>query len=78
MGGVAALLVGGVVTGWLLFQHIPAWYRPVEIPPAELQRVRNDLVRTSDLLAEALKEPRGPFKFRVTQDQVNAWLSARE
>jgi hypothetical protein len=78
VAGLAMLLIGGVVTGWLLLQHIPAWYRPMEIPPGELQRVRNDLVQTSDSLAEALKEPRGPFKFRVTQDHVNAWLSARE
>jgi hypothetical protein len=80
LGGLVALLVAAVVTGWLLFQHIPAWYRPVQIPPdeAHIQSIRNDLVRTSDTLAAALKEPRGPFKFRLAQDQVNAWLSARE
>jgi len=78
VAGLVTLLVGVVVTGWLLFQHIPAWYRPVQVPPDELQHVRNDLVQTTDAFGAALNDAQGSFKFRLTQDQVNAWLSARE
>jgi hypothetical protein len=78
VGIALTLLIGGGVTGWLLLQHIPDWYRPMQVPPDDLQRIRNDLVQTTDSLGAMLNETRGPFKFKFTQDQINAWLSARE
>jgi hypothetical protein len=73
----AVLTLGGGVTGWMLFQHIPAWYVPAQVPAADLQAVRDDLVRTQDSFSEHLQSE-GTFKFRITQDQINAWLAARE
>lgn len=80
VAGVALLLVGSLLTGWLLFQHKPAWYQPTQLPPdpAEVQRIRNDLTRTSDELGKSLNQAVKPFRFKLTQDQINAWLAARE
>jgi hypothetical protein len=74
----AAVLVGGVVAAWLLFQYIPAWYHPLEVPPDEVQSVRDTFVSAFDRLSEALNTSAGPFEFELRQDQVNAWLSTRE
>jgi hypothetical protein len=78
VAGLGVLIVGGLVTGWLLFQHIPSWYQPMRIAPGDVQRVIDDMTRTYDTLSVALNETHGPFKFRLTQDQLNAWLTARE
>ncbi len=79
------VLLGGLVaaaavpiTGWLMFQHIPAWYRPPAIAPADQQRVRDDLLGTLDALGASLVHSEGPFEHRFTQAQVNAWLAVRE
>ncbi len=75
-GGLIGL--AALVTGWMLFQHIPGWYRPMAIPPDQRQAVRDDFVRTFDSLSEGLNTSRQPFDCRFTQDQVNAWLATRE
>lgn len=72
------MLLTVCVAGWLLFQHIPAWYEPVEIAPERVQAVRDDLVHTFDTLSEALNETSEPFTCRLTADQINAWLATRE
>lgn len=73
--GLLAMVL--VVTAWLMLQHIPAWYRPARIPAAQLQQVRNDLLATYDSLAGEMNAATGPFDFRLTQEQVNAWLASR-
>lgn len=78
VAGLGVVLLVAVVTGWLMFQHIPSWYEPVEIPPAELQSVRDNLVATVDGLSHAMANAREPFEYRFTQDQLNAWIAARE
>jgi len=75
-GSLAAL--GAAAVGWLMFQHIPSWYRPAAIAPGDLQAVRDDLARTFDTLSGLLIHEDGPFEYRLTQDQINAWLAARE
>ncbi|HSW45516.1 MAG TPA: hypothetical protein VLM89_08090 [Phycisphaerae bacterium] len=71
----ALLLVA--VAGWMLFQRIPDWYHPAEAHPDEAQSVRDDFTGTYNNLSIALNESSGPFEFRLRQEQVNAWLSAR-
>ena len=63
---------------WMMFQHIPAWYQPPVVPLDRLQAVRDDFVVTFDRLSEALNTSPSAFEFRLTQDQVNGWLAARE
>ena len=76
---VAALLAIVVCAGWLMFQHIPAWYQPIVISaPGDLDRVRQDLSGTYDRLDTAILLATGPFEFRLREDQINAWLAARE
>lgn len=70
--------VGLVCTLILLFQHIPAWYRPTIIAPADLQRVKNDLIGTHQGFTDKLRFATGPFEYRLTEQQINAWLAARE
>ena len=65
------VVAAGVVLGvaalgacWLMFQHVPAWYRPPVIAPADQQRVRDDLQRTFDAVQEALLHETRPFERR--------------
>ena len=74
---LAGVLVVGATTGWLMFQHIPGWYRPRSVAPADFQRVRDDLETTQDLLSEWLIKADGPFELRFGQDQINDWLTVR-
>jgi hypothetical protein len=76
--GLALLAGGGVATLWLLFQHVPAWYRPVQVAPDSAHQIRNDMLRAQDDFAGLLARSDSPFEYRVTQDQLNAWLAARE
>lgn len=77
-GGLAVTAAGATV--WLMFQHIPSWYRPVAIVPASDadQRVRNDWLGAIGRLREHLLREKQPFEFVVSQDQLNAWLAVRE
>lgn len=76
---VVALLAIILCAGWLMFQHIPTWYQPIVISaPADLDRVREDLSGTYDRLDTAILLANGPFEFRLREDQINAWLAARE
>ncbi|NLX22598.1 MAG: hypothetical protein GXY55_13165 [Phycisphaerae bacterium] len=76
--GGGLLVLSALVTGWMLFQHIPSWYQPMAIPPDQRQAVRDDFVGTFDNLSEGLIESRRSFDCRFTQNQLNAWLAARE
>jgi len=73
---VSVLLLSGL-TGWMLFQHIPAWYTPVQVSAADLQGVKDDLVACNNAFDDKMQAG-GVFEFRITQDRLNAWLSARE
>lgn len=72
------LLLVAVAIVWLLFQHVPRWYRPAEIAPEHLQDVRNDLLAFQNDLGERMALSDSVFEIRVSQKQVNAWLAARE
>lgn len=75
-------LIGGIVfatvVGWLMFQRIPAWYRPIEIDPAHTQEVLDDFIRTSEVINTQINGQDAPFQHTFSQDQINQWLGARE
>jgi len=73
--GVAVLLLAAVGV-WLTFQHIPAWYRPIQVPAVYHQRVRDDLTTTLNTLSSKMVAGE-PFDHTFTQDQLNRWLGAR-
>jgi len=77
---IAAILVAGagLGTAWMMFQHIPAWYRPVQVPPEYEQAVKDDFLRTQDNLREGLNASPHPFEYHFRQDQINAWLAKRD
>lgn len=70
--------VAGLAGLWLSFQHVPAWYRPVEIAPDRMQSVRNDLLRVRSDFSERLLLAQLPFEYKLLQDQINDWFTARE
>ncbi|NLX12141.1 MAG: hypothetical protein GXY44_00595 [Phycisphaerales bacterium] len=77
--GVVALIAMALCAAWLMFQHIPAWYRPISISAqGDLHRVRQDLSGTYDRLDTALMYANEPIEFHLREDQINAWLAARE
>jgi len=73
-----ACLAVAMVTIWLMFQHIPAWYQPPAIGPQELRAIHDDLKGTVDQLTGYLINSPEAFERRFTQEQINQWLSARE
>jgi len=73
-----AVLLTVLTVAWLMFQHIPAWYRPPAVAPPNQQRVRDDLVATLGSFETRLGTEGRPFEFRFSQDQINAWLAVRE
>jgi hypothetical protein len=76
--GLVTLILASCAIGWMLFQAIPPWYQPVSITgKRKLQKIRNDLLGTLDTFGTALVHHQGPFQYRLKQDQLNAWLSAR-
>ena len=72
------LVAGCVVAGglWLGLRHVPAWYRPVRVPPEQLQRVRDDL---ADKFREVSDRIVGgePFEVTLTDRMVSQWIAAR-
>lgn len=79
---IAALLtvlaLAAVGTAWMMFQHIPDWYRPARVPPEQEQMVRDDITATYDSLNIGMNESTQSFDHRFTQDQINAWLAMLE
>ena len=76
--GLAALITVAIL--WLMFQHIPSWYRPMAVVPASDadQRIRNDWLGAIGTLREKLLQEKQSFEFSASQDQLNAWLAVRE
>ena len=75
---VAALSAIVLLVGWMLFQHIPDWYRPAVVGADEVEVVWADWLRAVDGLNEQMSLARGPFEWSVTESQLNHWLAIRE
>ena len=74
----AAVALAALGAAWMMFQHIPNWYRPLQIPPEYEQAVRDDAAWTYESLNGGLNKSPRPFEHRFSQDQINAWLAMRE
>src|SRR5689334_11306998 len=74
----AVLLVLAVVCGWLLFQHIPGWYRPVAIAPGEVDRIKNEITTQQQWFSDSLQTSRDVFQFVLRPEQINRWLGRIE
>jgi len=72
------LAASAVVTAWMMFQHIPAWYQPIQVLPDDVDPVKDDFIATIDGLSKLLNESQEPFEYRLTQEQINAWLAVRK
>ena len=75
---LAGTFVVVFVAGWLMFQHIPAWYAPPAVGPEAEDAVFNDWLGTMDVLTGQLINSPGPFEHRFTQRQINEWIAIRE
>jgi len=76
--GLALLALAVLGTAWMMFQHIPDFYRPAQVPPEHEQAVRDNITATYDSLNIGLNESLQPFDHRFGQDQINAWLAMLE
>ena len=76
------VLAGGFLVvfaaGWLMFQHIPAWYAPPAVGPEAEDAVFNDWLGTMDVLTGQLINSPGAFEHRFTAQQINEWIAIRE
>jgi hypothetical protein len=59
------------------FLRTPSWYAPPVIAPADQQKVRNNLVAAEQAFTESLRAGRGPFIYRIFQDDLNRWITMR-
>jgi predicted PurR-regulated permease PerM len=62
LAGLGLAVVAFLVAAWLLFQHVPSWYRPVEVAPDQVSQVQADLMRTTDALNERMVRADQPFE----------------
>jgi len=77
IASAGVLLVALAVTGWLSFQRIPSWYKPMLVAGRDLDGIRNSLPNTYQALAD--QAIRGePFDFSIASSTVTAWLVARD
>lgn len=75
----AGVLVAGCVAAgglWLGLRHVPAWYRPVRVPPEQLQRVRDDLADKFREVSDRIVVGE-PFEVTLTDRMVSQWIAAR-
>ncbi len=71
---VAACLAAGGL--WLGLRHVPGWYRPVDVPDEQLQRVRNDLADKFREVSDRMVAGRS-FEVTFTDRVVSEWIAAR-
>lgn len=65
-----------LIVVWLLVAYVPGWYRPSVVAAADFQAVRDDLGRTVNFINRQMNAG-SFFVLRITQPQLNAWLTAR-
>lgn len=60
---------------WMMFQHIPAWYVPVEVSSEDLPRVRRESSRWVDGVSDKIVRRR-TFEIELQELEVNQLLTA--
>ncbi len=73
----SSLVVLGVtlLVLWMMFQHIPAWYVPVEVSSEDLPRVRRESSRWVDGVSDKIVRRR-TFEIELQEYEVNQLLTA--
>jgi len=74
--GTAAALVVALLAAWLALRHVPAWYRPVAVPPDQLQRVRDSVTEAFRDVSDRIVVGQS-FDRTFTAEQLTEWLVAR-
>lgn len=72
-----SLLVTGPIvalTLWLVFQHKPDWYRPVQLTESQRRVARRDATRRADAFGDSLVN-REPFEVVLAEEELTRWLS---
>ncbi len=63
------------VAAWLSFQHIPHWYRPVDLAEGVADEARRTAVTVADFVGDGIVGG-NPFDLALSAAQANAWLAA--
>ncbi len=71
------LLSIGSAVGWMYFQHIPGWYRPVWLTRAQAELVRDQLQQTFEIASEKMVAGKA-FSITFSAQQINEMLSAQQ
>ncbi len=73
----SSLVVLGVtlLVLWMMFQHIPEWYVPVEVSSEDLPRVRRESSRWIDGVSDKIVRRR-TFEIELQEFEVNQLLTA--
>jgi len=72
-----ALFATASLVGYGCLTCTPGWYDPPEIPPAQRQSVRNNLVEAEQAFTEALRAQAGAFVYHLHAEDLNRWLAMR-
>ncbi|MCP4592392.1 MAG: hypothetical protein GY842_16795 [bacterium] len=73
----ALVVVVSIAVLWLALHRIPSWYVPVYVAHDQLDAVRADTARTYNRFGNRLVR-RKTFDLKFNEDQVTAWINARE
>ncbi len=74
-GMLATLLLLLAVVLWLMFQKIPAWYRPIELDKQGIRQAQADSTRMVNWITEKMIAGE-PFEIVLHQQSVAEWLAA--
>jgi len=75
---VAAILgLVALLGAWLTVQYMPGWYAPARVAPQNVQETKDNLTAAFTDFSEKVNRDE-PFRFALSQEQVNRWLAVRE
>ena len=75
--GLTAALVATpivLITGWMMFQHKPAWYRPARLDEAGRSRARNEALAVADWISDHMAAGQ-PFDLVLSDRTICEWLT---
>ena len=70
-----ALAGAALVVLWMMFQHKPAWYRPVIADAITVQRAQSSSASVLDSISDQLAGAE-PFELRLDSPMVNEWIAS--
>lgn len=75
--GMLTLLSMALAVGWMYFQHIPAWYRPLWLTRAQAEAACDEAEQTFEIVSRKMVAGQ-PFSITLTTRQINEMLSAQQ